>query len=52
MGQPEMKEVASLIGRAVRADVETDAGRAESAQVAEAVSALVARFPAYPAPSA
>ncbi len=52
MGQSEMKEVASLIGRAVRADVETDAGRAESAQVAEAVSALVARFPAYPAPSA
>jgi glycine hydroxymethyltransferase len=52
MGEPEMKEVASLIGRAVRADIETEAGRAESAQVAEAVSALVARFPAYPAPTA
>jgi glycine hydroxymethyltransferase len=47
-----MKEVASLIGRAIKADIETESGRAETAAVAEEVSALVARFPAYPAPSA
>jgi glycine hydroxymethyltransferase len=52
MGAGEMKEVASLIGRAVRADIATDAGRAAAAEVAEEVSALVAKFPAYPAPSA
>ncbi len=52
MGTGEMKEVASLIGRAIKADIETDAGRAEAAAVAEEVSALVAKFPAYPAPSA
>jgi glycine hydroxymethyltransferase len=52
MTQPEMKEVASLIGRAVRADIETDAGRSEAASVADAVSALVSNFPAYPAPTA
>jgi glycine hydroxymethyltransferase len=52
MGAGEMKEVASLIGRAVRADIGTDAGRAEAAAVAEEVSALVAKFPAYPSPSA
>ena len=52
MGTGEMKEVASLIGRAVKADIETDSGRAEAAAVAEEVSALVAKFPAYPAPSA
>ncbi len=52
MGTGQMKEVASLIGRAIKADIETDAGRAETAAVAEKVSALVAKFPAYPAPSA
>jgi glycine hydroxymethyltransferase len=52
MGQTDMKEVASLIGRAVRADVDTGAGKAEIAQVAEAVSTLVAKYPAYPDPSA
>ena len=52
MGQAEMKEVASLIGRAVRADLDTDAGQAEIGQVAEAVSALVAKYPAYPDPAA
>jgi glycine hydroxymethyltransferase len=41
MGEGEMKEVASLIGRAVR-----DPGA--TAEVAAAVSALVARFPIYP----
>jgi glycine hydroxymethyltransferase len=52
MGTSEMKEVASLIGRAIKADVETDSGRAEAAAVAEEVGTLVAKFPAYPAPSA
>ena len=52
MGQSDMKEVASLIGRAVRADLDTDAGKAEIAQVADAVSTLVAKYPAYPDPAA
>jgi glycine hydroxymethyltransferase len=52
MGQSDMKEVASLIGRAVRADLETDAGKSEIAQVADSVSSLVAKYPAYPDPSA
>lgn len=51
MAEGEMREIASLIGRAVRADVETDAGRAEEAEVAEAVTTLVTKFPAYPAPT-
>jgi len=49
MGTGEMREVASLIGRAVRADVDT--GRAELADVSEAVQNLVSKFPAYPAPA-
>jgi len=52
MGPTDMKEVASLIGQAVRADLDTDPGRAEIAQVADAVSTLVAKYPAYPDPSA
>jgi glycine hydroxymethyltransferase len=51
MGEPEMGEVATLISRAVRADVETEAGRAEAQEVAESVSALVSKFPAYPDPT-
>ncbi|MQA06838.1 MAG: aminotransferase class I/II-fold pyridoxal phosphate-dependent enzyme [Streptosporangiales bacterium] len=43
MTVPEMKEVASLIGRAVRSEDTTAA-----ADIAEAVGALVGRFPAYP----
>lgn len=52
MGTGEMKAVASLIGQAIRSDIETDAGRAETAAIAQEVSTLVAKFPAYPAPSA
>jgi glycine hydroxymethyltransferase len=52
MGEPEMAEVASLIGRAVRADVSTDAGRTAAAEVADEATALVAKFPAYPEPTA
>ena len=51
MGQVDMKEVASLIGRAVRADVETDSGQSEIAQIGDSVSALVSKYPAYPDPS-
>lgn len=43
MTTTEMKEVASLIGRAVR-----DEDGSASADTAAAVGALVARFPAYP----
>ncbi len=52
MGTSEMKEVASLIGRAIKADIETESGRVEAAAVAEQVKALVEKFPAYPEPSA
>ncbi len=50
MGESDMKEVASLIGRAVRSDPQTDAGRAALAEVSSTVEALVARYPAYPRP--
>ncbi|OLT18217.1 serine hydroxymethyltransferase [Pseudonocardia sp. CNS-139] len=50
MTEAEMAEVGSLLGRAVRAEHGTPAGDAELAAVAEEVSALVARFPAYPRP--
>ena len=43
MGTDQMAEVASLIGRAVR-DVDGSA----SAEIADAVSALTSKFPAYP----
>ena len=52
MGRPEMREIASLIGRAVRTDTETDAGRGLTSEIAEDVRTLVSKFPAYPAPSA
>ena len=43
MGTDQMAEVASLIGRAVR-DVDGSA----AAEIADAVSALTSKFPAYP----
>jgi glycine hydroxymethyltransferase len=46
MTEPAMKDVAALIGRAVR---DTDGSAA--AEVAEAVTALVADHPAYPTPA-
>jgi glycine hydroxymethyltransferase len=46
MSEPLMKEVAALIGRAVR-----DADGSAAAEVAEAVGALVAAHPAYPTPA-
>jgi glycine hydroxymethyltransferase len=45
MGETEMKEIGSLIARAVR-----DADGSAAAGIAETVSALVARYPAYPRP--
>ena len=46
MTGPAMKEVATLIGRAVR-----DADGSSAAEIAEAVAALVAQHPAYPVPA-
>jgi glycine hydroxymethyltransferase len=46
MNESDMKEVAGLIGRAVR-----DADGSAAADVAASVSALVARHPAYPHPA-
>ena len=51
MGVPEMREIASLIGQAVRNDVSTPAGQTAAAEISEAVHTLVTKFPAYPAPS-
>jgi glycine hydroxymethyltransferase len=48
MREGEMRQVATLIARAVAADPGTDAGRAALEDVAEEVADLVARFPAYP----
>jgi glycine hydroxymethyltransferase len=45
MTEEAMKEIAGLIGRAVR-----DADGSSAAEVGEAVQALVARHPAYPRP--
>jgi glycine/serine hydroxymethyltransferase len=50
MTESDMAEVGSLLARAVRAAHGTPAGDAELAEVAAAVSALVARAPAYPRP--
>ncbi|MGQ0483676.1 MAG: serine hydroxymethyltransferase [Pseudonocardia sp.] len=47
MREPEMAEVGQLVARAVKADHEGDAGRAELADIAEQVGELVSRFPAY-----
>ncbi len=48
MTETDMAEIGSLLGRAVRAEHATPAGDAELAEVATAVSTLVARAPAYP----
>jgi len=48
MTEADMAEVGSLLARAVKAEHGTPAGDAELARVATEVSALVARFPAYP----
>ncbi|WP_326551950.1 serine hydroxymethyltransferase [Micromonospora sp. NBC_01813] len=50
MTEPQLREVAGLIARAVRADPATVAGTAELTEIAGAVTELVAEFPAYPRP--
>ena len=50
MVEADMAEVGTLVGRAVRAEQGGPEGDAELAAVAEAVSTLVARTPAYPRP--
>jgi glycine hydroxymethyltransferase len=50
MTETDMAEIGTLLGRAVRAEHGTPAGDAQLADVAAAVSALVARTPAYPRP--
>jgi glycine hydroxymethyltransferase len=47
MGESDMAEVGKLLARAVKAEQGSPAGDAEIAEVAAAVSALVARAPAY-----
>jgi glycine hydroxymethyltransferase len=48
MREAEMRQVASLISRAVQVDPDADGGPATLADLTEEVSALVAKFPAYP----
>jgi glycine hydroxymethyltransferase len=48
MREPEMREIATLIARAVRADPAGAAGAATIREVADEVGALCAKFPAYP----
>ncbi|HEX2131844.1 MAG TPA: hypothetical protein VHH15_09785 [Actinophytocola sp.] len=48
MTEPDMAEIARLVGRAVRAEPGTGAGDAEHAAVREAVRGLTAAHPAYP----
>ena len=47
MREGEMRQIAGLIGVAVRSDPETAGGAARLAGVADEVSSLVRRFPAY-----
>jgi glycine hydroxymethyltransferase len=48
MHEPDMAEIARLIGRAVRAEPGTTAGDAELADVAGQVTRLAEAYPAYP----
>jgi glycine hydroxymethyltransferase len=48
MVESDMAEIASLLARAVKADQGTPDGDAELVAVADAVSTLVGRAPAYP----
>jgi len=47
MTETEMTEVGRLVARAVKADHESEAGQRELAGIADEVTALVSRFPAY-----
>jgi glycine hydroxymethyltransferase len=48
MREPEMREIAGMIARAVRADPGTASGMKALGEVADGVAALVEKFPAYP----
>ncbi|TDC35390.1 serine hydroxymethyltransferase [Micromonospora sp. 15K316] len=48
MREPEMRQIASLIARAVRTDPATAGGTDELARIGAEVADLVAAFPAYP----
>ncbi|MFI7021838.1 serine hydroxymethyltransferase [Micromonospora sp. NPDC049900] len=48
LGEPQMRQVAELIARAVRTDPAAPGGTDELARVASDVAELVAEFPAYP----
>lgn len=48
MGVPEMRQVASLIARAVRTDPAAPGGADSLAGIAGEVAELAAAFPAYP----
>jgi glycine hydroxymethyltransferase len=50
MREGEMRQIAGLIAAAVRADPATAGGEAALRDVAEQVSTLVTKFPAYPQP--
>ncbi|GAA0801918.1 serine hydroxymethyltransferase [Spirilliplanes yamanashiensis] len=50
MREAEMRQIAGLIATAVRNDPATTAGAARLRDVADEVSALVGKFPAYPEP--
>jgi glycine hydroxymethyltransferase len=50
MREPEARQIAGLLSRAVGASPATTAGAAALAEVNDEVSALVAKFPAYPHP--
>jgi glycine hydroxymethyltransferase len=47
LGEAEMRQIAGLIGAAVRSDPDTAAGASRLADVADEVLSLVRRFPAY-----
>ncbi|MER7440576.1 serine hydroxymethyltransferase [Micromonospora avicenniae] len=48
MGEPQMRQIASLIARAVRTDPAAAGGTDELARIGTEVADLVATFPAYP----
>ena len=47
LGEAEMRQIAGLIGAAVRSDPDTAAGASRLADVSDEVLSLVRRFPAY-----
>jgi glycine hydroxymethyltransferase len=52
MREPQMREIADIIAKAVRADPQGEDGKRVLAGLSERVGDLVGRFPAYPEPAA